>query len=54
MLTQETGKIYPLLEIRYAEYESQEWSELSSEGWRTVEVYEVDNTAIMLYQKWLH
>ena len=52
--TQQTDKIYPLMEIRYSEYESQDWAELSSQGWRTVEVYKEDNTAFMIYQKYLH
>lgn len=51
---QQTDKIYPLLEIKYAEYESQDWAELSSQGWRTVDVYPEDNMAFMIYQKWLH
>ena len=54
MNIQQTDKIYPLMEIRYSEYESQDWAELSSQGWRTVEVYKEDNTAFMIYQKYLH
>ena len=53
-ITQQTDKIYPLMEIRYSEYESQDWKELSSEGWRTVEVYPEDNVAFMIFQKYLH
>ena len=52
--TQQTDKIYPLMEIRYSEYESQDWAELSSKGWRTVEVYPEDNVAFMIYQQYLH
>ena len=52
-MIQQTDKIYPVLEIKYTEYESPEWETLCKEGWRTYEVY-VDETALMLFQKYLH
>lgn len=41
------------LQIRYTEYESEEWAQLSTEGWRTYEVY-ADGECLLIYQKYLH